>query len=205
MLVRIISVRLENEFVMKKEPVVLYLLLLLMFGCGGQQVEKRVEDGVEVVLNAIEPYKIRGQTFSLQLEEVMSLDTEDPEVIGAGLIDINADFFQRSCAALVVDGYYDKFGACDYCYAKGTHKGDPTKRVLTADKKSLVEQIKDIRKTRRAEVLRLGKISECGSKMTREQLITTLEACIETGTKVIFPTKFLEFDEELALLMRRAK
>jgi hypothetical protein len=75
---------------MKKETIVLYLLLLLMFGCGGQKVEKRIEDGVEVILNSIEPCQIEGQASSLRLEEVMSLDTEDPEVVASGLVDINA-------------------------------------------------------------------------------------------------------------------
>jgi hypothetical protein len=77
---------------MKKHLVVYLLLSLLIFGCGGQyqEVEKRLEDGVEIVINHIKPYQIEGQSSFLDLEEVLTLDTEDPEVVVAGLIDINA-------------------------------------------------------------------------------------------------------------------
>ncbi len=64
--------------------------LLLLFGCGLQEVERRHEDGVEIVINHIEPYRIEGEASSLLLEEMMTLDTEDPEVAEAGLVDINA-------------------------------------------------------------------------------------------------------------------
>jgi hypothetical protein len=75
---------------MGKKPIVLALLVLFIFGCGPQKVMKHLEDGVEVVENGIKPYQIEGQSSSLDLEEVMILDTEDPEVVAAGLVDINA-------------------------------------------------------------------------------------------------------------------
>lgn len=75
---------------MIKKLAVISLLILLNFGCGPQQVEKRIEDGIEVIINSIKPYRIEGQSSSLDLEEVMILDTESPEVVAAGLVDINA-------------------------------------------------------------------------------------------------------------------
>lgn len=69
---------------MKKNSVVVLFLILSIFGCGPQQVEKRFEVGVEVIINHIKPYRIEGQSSSLHLEEVMILDTEDPEVVAAG-------------------------------------------------------------------------------------------------------------------------
>lgn len=55
---------------MKNISLVCSLLALLIFGCGRQPIEE--------------------QSPSLHLEEVLILDTEDPEVAAAGLIDINA-------------------------------------------------------------------------------------------------------------------
>ena len=75
---------------MIKNITLLALPVLLAFGCGRQQVEKHLEGGVEVVVNHTEPYQIRGQSRSLHLEEVMTLDTEAPEVVAAGVIDINS-------------------------------------------------------------------------------------------------------------------
>lgn len=75
---------------MIKKLIILSLLILWNFGCGPQQVEKRLEDGVEVIINGIKPYRSEGQSSSLDLKEVKILDTEDPEVVAAGLVDINA-------------------------------------------------------------------------------------------------------------------
>jgi hypothetical protein len=126
------------------------------------------------------------------------------------LIDINVDFFLKSCASLYVNGYYDPYGACVYCYAKGPQYDTPEKRIKRADKKNLVEQIIDARKIRAEEgkqtkFIRFGKVSESGSKFTRDQLLTALEACVEAEVRPIFPTKFLEYDSRVAELMIKAK
>lgn len=55
---------------MKKISAACLLLVFLIYGCGRQQIEK--------------------QSASLHLKEVMTLDTEDPEVVAVGLIDINS-------------------------------------------------------------------------------------------------------------------
>jgi hypothetical protein len=121
------------------------------------------------------------------------------------LIDINIDFFLKSCSSLLVHGYYDPFAACVYCYAKGPQCDSPLKRRLKADKKSLVAQITDIRRQRKRQIkyIRFGKISEAGSRLTREQLMTTLEACIEAKVSPIFPTKFLDYQQDTAELLRK--
>jgi hypothetical protein len=82
--------RYERLTVMRKNSALLLSLILLIFGCGPQKIEKRLEGGVEVIINHIEPYRIAGQSSSLQLEEVMILDTENPIVAATGLVDINA-------------------------------------------------------------------------------------------------------------------
>lgn len=71
----------------------LYLILvsILIFSCGPkqEQVERRIEDGVEVVFNHIEPYKIRGVPSDLILKEEFPIDTSLAETVKTGLFDIN--------------------------------------------------------------------------------------------------------------------
>lgn len=47
-----------------------------------------MEDGVEVIINHIEPYKIKGEPSTLTLEEEFSIDTERYDMLEIGLIDI---------------------------------------------------------------------------------------------------------------------
>ena len=50
-----------------------------------------MEDGVEVVLNHLEPYKIKGEPSNLLLEEELLIDMESKEIEETGLVDI--DYF----------------------------------------------------------------------------------------------------------------
>jgi hypothetical protein len=94
------------------------LLCLAICGCQTQQVDTRFEDGVEVIANHFEPYRIEGQPSALNLEEVMVLDTEDPAVAAAGLIDINA--FQVDSKG---DLYLLSQRGEDHFFYKFTHEG----------------------------------------------------------------------------------
>ena len=78
---------------MKKLLLILPLvfLLCLTFSCQKQEhVERFMEDGVEVVVNHVEPYKLRGEPSNLILEKVLSIDTERDDIIEIGLTDIGA-------------------------------------------------------------------------------------------------------------------
>ena len=61
-----------------KKLIHLILVLSFFFYCGPKQekVEKIMEDGVEVVFNHLEPYKIKGETSQLSLEEEFIIDFE---------------------------------------------------------------------------------------------------------------------------------
>jgi len=63
--------------------------LLLMAYCSPKQdkVERRIENGVDIVINHLEPYHVGGAT-TLALEEIFRIDTEDNEIGRLGLIDI---------------------------------------------------------------------------------------------------------------------
>jgi outer membrane protein assembly factor BamB len=67
------------------------ILSFLAFCCSKQdKVERVIEDGVEVVINHLEPYKIKGEPSTLLLEEEFTIDTEKDEVAELGLTDIGS-------------------------------------------------------------------------------------------------------------------
>jgi len=52
------------------------------------RIEKIMEDGVEVVVNHLEPYKIKGEPNELSLVHAFTMDMEDPSILNLGLTDI---------------------------------------------------------------------------------------------------------------------
>jgi len=65
--------------------------LLLMACCSPKQdkVERRIENGVDIVINHLEPYHVGG-AITLALEGIFHIDTENNEIGKLGLIDIRA-------------------------------------------------------------------------------------------------------------------
>jgi len=67
----------------------LTLILCFMVGCQKQvKVERFMEDGVDVIVNHLEPYTMKGKPTSFHLEEEFTIDTEKDEIAESGLIDI---------------------------------------------------------------------------------------------------------------------
>jgi hypothetical protein len=62
----------------------------LLASCSGGrlEVDKTVEDGVEVVLNHAKPYRVPGEPSVLSLETEFAIDAESPDLFKAGLTDI---------------------------------------------------------------------------------------------------------------------
>jgi len=78
---------------MKKSLMAISLVVLFCFtfSCQKQEeVERFMEDGVEVVVNHLEPYKLKGEPSNLILEKVLSIDTERDDIAEIGLTDIGA-------------------------------------------------------------------------------------------------------------------
>lgn len=73
-----------------RKLILLVLFLALSLSCGPNQaeVERIFEDGVEVVINHSEPYRIEGVLGELHLEEVLNIDMEREEISALGLADI---------------------------------------------------------------------------------------------------------------------
>ena len=122
------------------------------------------------------------------------------------LLDLNLDFARWCSSGITPDGKLAPWNSCEYCYSSHMHTGYPA--AFAVEKDNLIAQIKEARIAREAEgkptrYMRLGKRTECGSPIFRKNLINTLEACAEEGIKCIFPTKFLEFDKEVAKLLKK--
>jgi len=72
-----------------KKSFVLLLCFLILFGCQKQsKIDKAREDGVEVFLNHLRPYIIKGEPSTPVLEKVFSVDTEREDLLKIGLTDI---------------------------------------------------------------------------------------------------------------------
>jgi len=73
---------------MKKTHFLLITILFCCF-CGPKQneVERYVEDGIEVVLNHLEPYSSEDMK-TLSLKKILTIDTEKEETAEFGITDI---------------------------------------------------------------------------------------------------------------------
>ncbi len=73
-----------------KKLIFLLLVFIIFSFCGPkkEEIERFLEDGVEVVVNHLEPFEIKGMHTDLTLEEIFRIDTEKDEMAGIGLTDI---------------------------------------------------------------------------------------------------------------------
>ena len=72
----------------------LILVSIAFYSCAplSKAPDRITEDGVEVVLNRLEPYSIKGKTSTFTLEREFSIDTEDDTIANLGLTDIGYYF-----------------------------------------------------------------------------------------------------------------
>ena len=73
-----------------KKLLALFLVFLFFSYCVPERdkVEEIMEDGVEVVINHLEPYKIKGEPSTLHLEEEFIIDLERDDLAEIGIADI---------------------------------------------------------------------------------------------------------------------
>jgi len=94
-------------------------LLMIISNCGPRQdqVEKIIEDGVEVVINHLEPYQI-GDISSFRLEEIFTIDTEEDEISNLGIPDISG-FEVNSEGKIFILRTYTGEGDCIFKFDSG--------------------------------------------------------------------------------------
>jgi len=72
--------------------VIIFLFTLIFFAsCGSKEdkVDKIVEDGVEVVINHLEPYELKGESSTFRLDEKFVIDLERNDLAEIGLTEIH--------------------------------------------------------------------------------------------------------------------
>lgn len=65
-----------------------FFLLLASFGFKQSKVKKITEDGIDVILNYKEPYKIKGEHSALKLVNEITIDTEAITLAEAGITEV---------------------------------------------------------------------------------------------------------------------
>lgn len=78
----------RREIMKKNMLIVFSFLLILNCGSSSDEIEIIYEDGVEVVLNHLDPYKIKGEpsTFTLEEEFILDFEREDLAELGIGIV-----------------------------------------------------------------------------------------------------------------------
>jgi len=72
-----------------KKAVTIFACFLLLSACQKQpKIDRATENGVEVILNHIQPYSLKGESGTLVLERAFSIDTEKEDMLKVGLADI---------------------------------------------------------------------------------------------------------------------
>jgi hypothetical protein len=102
--------------------IVLLSMLMFLFSCSSERggVERIMEDGVEVVINHLEPYEVKGEPTTLVLEEELRIDFEDEKFAGLGIsMPEGADADSKGNIYI-----YDRSRASDYFVLKFDKKGN---------------------------------------------------------------------------------
>jgi len=81
------------------------LILSLFFYCGPKQekIERIMENGVEVIVNHLEPYQVKDGPTTFTLEEECVIDTEREDLTDLGISEIGA--FDIDSISLVAPEY----------------------------------------------------------------------------------------------------
>jgi hypothetical protein len=107
--------------------------------------------------------------------------------------------------------YSDKYSECPHCYKLYDHNLFPkTIKDVKGRKDELIYTINTGDFTnffgkiygKKVNVIRGGKSTEIGSEYTMPHFIAAVEACLETGTHFVVPTKYLSFDKALIPLLK---
>lgn len=95
-----------------RKVVCLFLVLFVFCSCApkGEVPERIMVDGVEVVMNRLEPYSIKGEPPSFTLEKEFSIDTENDAIAELGLTDIGLYFAVDSEGDIYLAGYENTEG-----------------------------------------------------------------------------------------------
>jgi hypothetical protein len=113
-----------------KKLIYLILILSLLVYCRQKQaeIETIMEDGVEVIINHIEPYEVKGEPSTFALEKEFVIDMERDDLAGLGITEIESfDIDSEGNVYLVdskgVENFIFKFGRNGNFIGAFAHKG----------------------------------------------------------------------------------
>ena len=79
----------KTNMKMPKRLLILFWIAVLTascFCCSPQKdVERILKNGIEVVLNHVEPYRLKGEPSTFSLETIMTIDTERDDLAEKGM------------------------------------------------------------------------------------------------------------------------
>lgn len=89
-----------------RKLIYIFIAVSLALCCGTKQdkVDKIMENGVEVVHNHLEPYKIKGELSTFSLEKEFSIDLSKDEIAKKGLADIFAIDVDSEGSVYILNG-----------------------------------------------------------------------------------------------------
>jgi outer membrane protein assembly factor BamB len=95
-----------------KKGASLFLVFLIFSSCAPKDdvPERVMEDEVEVVLNRLEPYTIKGEPSTFSLQKEFTIDTENDRIAELGLTDIGYYFDVDSQGNIYLAGYENAEG-----------------------------------------------------------------------------------------------
>jgi len=110
-----------------KKLFVCLVAMSFLASCGSKQpkVDKVIEDGVEVVLNHLEPYLLKGQPSQLKLEEETRIDFEQAKYGGLGLKE--PDFAEADSQGNIY--VVEQYSASDFFIYKFSPTGEFMKKL----------------------------------------------------------------------------
>jgi hypothetical protein len=202
-----------------KDEVILLTNADIQYFCGNETAKSPEEPRIEIV------DKIVPVTRAVRIRPERVLTGGKQWFIPECILEANLDF-SKGCISGWVPGENPSFdgkiftdywafmwGECDYCYAERQHKSFP-KSIYEFDQEELIRELKggarlefgtNIPRGKKIDFLRLGKRTESWTPFTQDEFVSTLEACVQTDTRCIIPTKFLPFDSEIDKLVKRTR
>lgn len=70
---------------MKKVSLIVLFLAAASSCKSGEKIDRITENGVEVVLNHIRPYKLKTQPSTFDLQTILTIDTEREDIVQVGM------------------------------------------------------------------------------------------------------------------------
>lgn len=89
-----------------KRAVFIIVIVISFFSCirNHGKIERRIENGIEVIINHIKPYKIKGEPSNFEIEQELVIDQERSDLVKSGMRSMG-EFEVDSAGNIYIIGY----------------------------------------------------------------------------------------------------